>query len=115
MSRQQGWQTFAPSALPWGKDWPTPVALDEVGIEQVINDFVAAAERADEAGLDYIELHSAHGYLIHSFLSPLSNRRTDDYGGSLENRMRFPLRIVKAVRQVLPESKTLGIRINGSD
>lgn len=112
--QEQGWETLAPSALPWGEEWPTPVELDAKGLERIIAAFVAAAVRAAKAGVDYIEIHCAHGYLLHSFLSPLSNQRDDEYGGSLENRMRFPLEVVTAVRNAVPDL-TLGIRINGSD
>lgn len=112
--QEQGWQTLAPSALPWGEEWPTPVALDRKGMERITAAFAAAAVRAAKAGVDYIEIHCAHGYLLHSFLSPISNHRDDEYGGSRENRMRFPLEVVTAVRKAVPEL-TLGIRINGSD
>ncbi|SFQ31514.1 NADH:flavin oxidoreductase/NADH oxidase [Pseudomonas borbori] len=115
MSGDQAWQTLAPTALPWGEAWPTPAALGIADMQRIAGAFVVAARRAVEAGLDYIEIHSAHGYLLHSFLSPISNRREDVYGGSLENRMRFPLMVVKAVRKAIPESMTLGMRINGSD
>ncbi|MDH0639610.1 MULTISPECIES: NADH:flavin oxidoreductase/NADH oxidase [Pseudomonas] len=111
---QGGWETLAPSALPWGTAWPTPSALDADGIRRITEAFAAAAARAARAGLDYIEIHSAHGYLLHAFLSPISNQRDDAYGGSLENRMRFPLAVVEAVRKAVPDL-TLGIRINGSD
>lgn len=115
MGREQGgWETLAPSARPWGAEWPTPMALDAEGIHRIIESFSAAAVRAAKVGLDYIEIHSAHGYLLHAFLSPISNQRDDAYGGSLENRMRFPLAVVEAVRKVIPDL-TLGIRINGSD
>lgn len=112
--QEQAWATLAPSALPWGEDWPTPTALDAEGMKRVIEAFAAAAARAAEAGVDYVEIHCAHGYLLHSFLSPISNQRDDEYGGSRENRMRFPLEVVKAVRKAVPD-RTLGIRINGSD
>jgi 2,4-dienoyl-CoA reductase-like NADH-dependent reductase (Old Yellow Enzyme family) len=109
------WRTLAPSPLPLDEGWPTPEAFDEAGIERLVESFVAAARRAARLGLDLVELHCAHGYLLHEFLSPIANRRTDAYGGSLENRMRLPLRIAAAVRAAWPEEKPLGARISGSD
>jgi 2,4-dienoyl-CoA reductase-like NADH-dependent reductase (Old Yellow Enzyme family) len=100
--------------VPFG-DWPTPNALtvDEIG--QLTDDFAAAARRAVRIGFPVIELHAAHGYLMHQFLSPLSNRREDDYGGSLENRMRLPLEVFAAIRAVLPEDTVLGVRVSATD
>ncbi len=112
---QEAWTTAAPSAVPFTDGWHTPEALDAAGMDRIVEAFVAAAERADRAGFQLAELHGAHGYLISEFLSPLANRRIDDHGGALENRMRFPLRIAEAVRAVWPTSKALGIRLNGSD
>ena len=109
------WTTVAPSPIPFNEGWHTPDALDQAGMDRVVEAFVAAAKRADRAGFVLTELHGAHGYLISEFLSPIANRRTDDYGGALENRMRFPLRIAAAVRAVWPASKALGVRLNGSD
>lgn len=109
------WPTVAPSALPHDTGWHIPTELDDEGLAEVKRDFVAAAQRADRAGTDLIELHGAHGYLLHQFVSPISNKRTDRYGGSLENRMRFPLEIFEAVRAVWPAHKPLGMRITGSD
>ena len=91
---------MAPSAITLSADEPAPDALDAAGLERIREAFVAAARRADRLGIDLIELHGAHGYLLHQFLSPLSNQRTDAYGGSLENRMRFPLEVFDAVRAV---------------
>jgi hypothetical protein len=108
-----GWQTLAPSALSHSPNEHAPVALDAAGLEKVKSDFVAAALRAQSMGIEAIELHGAHGYLLHQFLSPLSNHRTDAYGGSLEARMRFPLEVFKAVRQVY--QGVLGIRISATD
>jgi len=108
------YQTVAPSAIPFG-DFHTPKALDDAGLQKIRQDFVAAAKRALRLGVDVIELHFAHGYLAHEFLSPLSNHRTDAYGGSLENRMRFPLELFDAVRAVWPQDKPLGVRISASD
>jgi 2,4-dienoyl-CoA reductase-like NADH-dependent reductase (Old Yellow Enzyme family) len=110
-----GWQTVAPSPAPFEPDEPTPLALDEAGLQRVRDAFVAAAKRAERLGLDAIELHSAHGYLLHEFLSPLSNQRQDKYGGSLENRMRFPLEIFDAIRAACPKGKPTGVRISASD
>ncbi len=109
------WQTFGPSALPFDPSWHTPQALDRAGLDRIKAGFVQAAQRAERIGFDLIEIHSAHGYLLHSFLSPLSNRREDDYGGSLENRLRFPLEVFEAVRAVWPEDKPLGLRVSASD
>jgi len=109
------WTTVAPSPIPFNDGWHTPAALDQAGMDRVVEAFVAAARRADRAGFALAEIHGAHGYLISEFLSPISNQRTDDYGGSLENRMRFPLRIAEAVRAAWPKTKALGMRLNGSD
>ncbi|KAB7769845.1 NADH:flavin oxidoreductase/NADH oxidase [Xanthomonas maliensis] len=110
-----GWQTVAPSALPYSAGEPAPQALDAAGIEAIVADFVAAAVRAERLGLQLIELHAAHGYLLHQFLSPLSNRRDDVYGGSLENRMRLTLQVFDAVRAAVSEQVAVGIRISASD
>jgi 2,4-dienoyl-CoA reductase-like NADH-dependent reductase (Old Yellow Enzyme family) len=110
-----GWRTLAPSALPYESGEPAPLALDDAGMQRVRDAFVAAAKRAARLGLDAIEVHGAHGYLLHQFLSPLSNRRDDSYGGSLENRMRFPLEIFEAVRNAFPREKPVGVRISASD
>ena len=103
------------SALPWGEDWPLPIALDAAGIAKVKADFVAAARRAERLGFDVIELHFAHGYLVHQFLSPLSNQREDAYGGPRENRMRLALELFGEVRAVWPKEKPLGVRISSTD
>ncbi|MEP6671310.1 MAG: NADH:flavin oxidoreductase/NADH oxidase [Chthoniobacter sp.] len=110
-----GWPVVAPSPVPYDPKDPAPVALDRDGLVRVREAFVAAAVRADRLGLDAIEIHSAHGYLLHEFLSPLSNQRDDEYGGSLENRMRFPLEVFEAVRAAFPAHKPVGVRISGSD
>jgi 2,4-dienoyl-CoA reductase-like NADH-dependent reductase (Old Yellow Enzyme family) len=112
---QGDWITVAPSALPFDEDWHTPQALDAAGIKGVIADFRAAAERALDAGFELIELHAAHGYLLHQFLSPLSNQRTDEYGGSLENRCRIVREVVSAVREVWPAELPLWLRISATD
>lgn len=115
VSLLNGWRTSAPSALPWGRCWPVPRALDRTEMRCIAGKFTDAAERADEAGVDYIEINSARGYLLHSFLSPLSNKRTDEFGGSLENRMRFPLEVIRSIRKTLPSNKPLGVCVNASD
>lgn len=109
------WPVVGPSTLPFKPDWPVPAAMDEAMMDEVIQQFTDTARRADRAGFDALELHAAHGYLLSSFLSGVANLRHDEYGGSLQNRMRFPLRVAKAVRDVWPRTKALGIRLNGSD
>ena len=109
-----GWQTVGPSAVPFGR-YAVPLELDEPGMAQVVEDFARAAGRAVEAGFDVVELHAAHGYLLHSFCSPLSNHRTDSWGGSFANRVRLPLAVVDAVRAVLPESVPLLYRVSATD
>lgn len=110
-----GWETVAPSAVPYSEGQRPPQAMSLDDIERLKADFVAAARRADRLGFELIELHAAHGYLLHEFLSPISNQRDDQYGGSLENRMRLILEIFDAVREVFPSEKPVGIRISGSD
>jgi len=110
-----GWQTVAPSALPHADGETVPVALDAAGLQRIKDGFVAAARRADALGLDAIEIHGAHGYLLHQFLSPLSNQRTDEYGGSLENRMRFPIEVYQAIRAEVSPEMVVGMRISASD
>jgi 2,4-dienoyl-CoA reductase-like NADH-dependent reductase (Old Yellow Enzyme family) len=111
----EAWQTYGPSAVPHTPDWPAPIALDAAGLKRVKDGFVQAAGRSQRIGFELLEIHSAHGYLLHEFLSPISNQRTDDYGGSLENRMRFPLEVFEAVRAVWPEDKPLGVRASATD
>jgi 2,4-dienoyl-CoA reductase-like NADH-dependent reductase (Old Yellow Enzyme family) len=111
---QGGWPTLAPSAIAF-PGYSEPLALDAAGIETVITDFTAAARRAVDAGFDVLELHAAHGYLLHQFLSPLSNRRTDEYGGSLQNRARLVLRVVEAVRAEVGEEVPLLVRFSATD
>lgn len=112
---QGGWTCVAPSALPHLPHEAAPQALDAAGIARIRADFGAAARRAAQAGLDCVELHGAHGYLLHQFLSPLSNGRDDAYGSSLENRMRFPLEVFDEVRAAFPADKPVGIRISATD
>ena len=109
------WETLAPSAIPYKPDNATPRAMDRADMDKVTAQFVAAARMADRAGADMIEVHAAHGYLLAGFISPITNRRTDEYGGSLENRARLPLRVAKAVRQAWPESLPLFVRISSTD
>jgi 2,4-dienoyl-CoA reductase-like NADH-dependent reductase (Old Yellow Enzyme family) len=116
LPRGQGdWPTVAPSALPFDAGWHTPQALDDAGIQAVIEDFRAAAQRALTAGFELIELHAAHGYLLHQFLSPLSNQRTDRYGGSFDNRSRIVREVVVALREVWPAELPLWLRISATD
>lgn len=110
-----GWPPVAPSAIAFDEGYPLPIELDAAGIAKVIADFRAAAQRARAAGFDVIELHAAHGYLLHQFLSPLSNTRTDDYGGTLENRTRLLREVVAAVRESWPAPMPLWVRLSGSD
>jgi 2,4-dienoyl-CoA reductase-like NADH-dependent reductase (Old Yellow Enzyme family) len=110
-----GWQTVAPSALPHAEGEHPPLALDLAGMRRIRDAFVDAARRAHALGLDGIELHGAHGYLLHQFLSPIANQRTDDYGGALENRMRYPLEVFAAVRAAVPKTMAVGMRISASD
>ena len=112
---QGGWKTVAPSAIPFKEGTEAPEALNKEGIQKVINDFVAATKRALEAGFKVIELHAAHGYLMHEFLSPLSNKRTDEYGGDFENRIRLVVEITEAVRKIWPEENPLFVRISSTD
>lgn len=109
------WETIAPSAIPFGDGWQTPRAATEADLNRVRDAFVNAVKRALRVGFDAIELHMAHGYLLHGFLSALSNKRTDQYGGSFENRLRFPLSVARAVRAVVPRDVPVGARITGSD
>jgi 2,4-dienoyl-CoA reductase-like NADH-dependent reductase (Old Yellow Enzyme family) len=110
-----GWQTTAPSALPFAAGENAPMALDDEGLARVREGFVQAARRAARLGLDAVQLHGAHGYLLHQFLSPLSNRRDDRYGGSLENRMRLPLEVFDAVRAAFPADRPVTFRVSGTD
>jgi 2,4-dienoyl-CoA reductase-like NADH-dependent reductase (Old Yellow Enzyme family) len=110
-----GWQTAGPSAVPHKESEAAPLALDAPGLARVRDAFVAAAKRADRLGIDALEVHSAHGYLLHQFLSPISNKRTDQYGGSLQNRMRYPLEVFDAVRAAFPADKPVGIKVSATD
>jgi 2,4-dienoyl-CoA reductase-like NADH-dependent reductase (Old Yellow Enzyme family) len=111
-----GWtNVVAPGAIPFSDTYPQPIALDEAGIQKVVADFAAATKRARLAGFDLVEIHSAHGYLLHEFLSPLSNPRTDRYGGAFENRIRALLEVVEAVRSEWPPDRPLFVRISATD
>ena len=110
-----GWQAVAPSAIPYADGERPPVALDRDGLTQVREAFVAATHRAARLGVDAVQLHCAHGYLLHEFLSPLSNRRDDEYGGGLENRMRFPLEVFDAVRAAFRADRAVSMRVSGTD
>jgi 2,4-dienoyl-CoA reductase-like NADH-dependent reductase (Old Yellow Enzyme family) len=110
-----GWTPYGPSAVEHKQGEPPPRALDKEGLRRVREAFVGAAQRATRLGLDGIEVHVAHGYLLHEFLSPIANRRADEYGGSLENRMRFPLEVFDAVRAVLPAEKPVGVKVSATD
>ena len=112
---QRGWQPLAPSPLPFAPGSAQPRELSGADLDSIEEEFVCAARRALQAGFQVIELHSAHGYLLHQFLSPLSNHRTDEFGGTLQNRMRFPLRIAAAVRAELPAEVPLFVRLSASD
>jgi len=110
-----GWQTVGPTAARFSETYPTPLALDRAGMDKVIADFVAATQRAHAAGFLLAEVHAAHGYLLHEFLSPLSNTRTDEYGGSLENRAGFPLEVIRAVRAHFPSELPVWVRLSVTD
>ena len=110
-----GWRTVAPSPEPFDAADHAPIALDQEGMRRVRDGFAAATVRAARLGIDAVQIHAAHGYLLHQFLSPLSNHRDDDYGGSLENRMRFPLEVFDAVRAAFPADRPVTVRVSGSD
>ncbi|NYT61598.1 NADH:flavin oxidoreductase/NADH oxidase [Alcaligenaceae bacterium] len=112
---QGGWAVLAPSAVPHKSDESAPLVMSADDLSRVKAAFVDAAQRSVRLGFDAIELHAAHGYLLHQFLSPIANQRTDEYGGSLENRMRFPLAVFEAVRAVVPEHMALGVRVSATD
>jgi 2,4-dienoyl-CoA reductase-like NADH-dependent reductase (Old Yellow Enzyme family) len=111
-AQESPWRTVAPSAIPYGENWHVPHELSREELRTLIDAYVAAAERAKRIGFDVVELHSAHGYLLHQFLSPLSNKRKDEYG---KERMKFPLQVAAAVREVWPRERALGARVNATD
>jgi anthraniloyl-CoA monooxygenase len=110
-----GWPTLSASPLPYFPHSPVPREMSRADIDQVIDDFVAATRRAERAGFDMVELHAAHGYLLASFISPLTNKRTDEYGGPLQNRARFPLAVFRAMRAAWPQEKPMSVRISATD
>ncbi len=114
-AKEGGWTPIGPSPLPFNQDFTPPKEMNAADIEQLIRNFQDAAQRSHHAGFDVIELHMAHGYLLHEFLSPLSNQRKDGYGGDFEGRIRLPLEIVQAVREVWPHGKPLFVRISATD
>ncbi len=109
------WQTVAPSAIPFGDGWHTPTAMDRGLMDEVIAAAVKATERAARIGLDVVELHGAHGYLVSEFLSPIANKRNDGFGGPIQNRIKFPIDLFQAMRAAWPGDKPLGVRMNGTD
>ena len=113
--REGNWETLAPTALPWSPSHHVPKEMDRADMDMVRNQFVDAVSMADRAGFDMVELHAAHGYLLSSFISPVSNRRTDEYGGSLENRLRYPIKVFRGMRAAWPERKPLAVRISATD
>ncbi|WP_243367849.1 NADH:flavin oxidoreductase/NADH oxidase [Microvirga solisilvae] len=110
-----GWQTEAPSAVPYASSDVAPTALDREGLARLRKAFADSARRAARLGIGAVQVHAAHGYLLHEFLSPLSNQRTDEYGGSLENRMRFPLEVYDAIREAFPAERPVTVRVSGTD
>ena len=114
-SENQKWKTIAPSSESYSANWPSPLELEKKGLRNVLDCFVKAAQRSVKIGFDIIELHMAHGYLLHQFLSPISNKRNDEYGKTLEGRIRFPLEVYKAVRDSIPKNFPLGVRISATD
>jgi 2,4-dienoyl-CoA reductase-like NADH-dependent reductase (Old Yellow Enzyme family) len=114
-SHANGWQTEAPSAVPFAAAHASPTALDKDRLKALRDAFAQSAERAARLGIDAVQIHAAHGYLLHEFLSPLSNQRTDEYGGSLENRMRFPLEVFDAVRAAFPVGRPVTVRVSATD
>ncbi|HMS18882.1 MAG TPA: bifunctional salicylyl-CoA 5-hydroxylase/oxidoreductase, partial [Planctomycetota bacterium] len=115
LKEEGAWQTLGPSPLPFDAGWPAPRSMDGADMERVTRDFVRSTQRALAAGFDLVELHMAHGYLLSSFLSPAANQRTDAFGGTLANRMRFPLQVLSAVRQAWPTDRPLAGRISATD
>jgi 2,4-dienoyl-CoA reductase-like NADH-dependent reductase (Old Yellow Enzyme family) len=109
------WETVGPSAIPYAPDWHVPRALTQQEMQDIQRDFVASVQRAERIGYDLVELHCGHGYLLHQFLSPLANERTDGYGGSLAKRMRFPLEVFEAARAAWPANKPMGVRVSATD
>jgi anthraniloyl-CoA monooxygenase len=115
ISGEGAWQTLAPSAVAFDEGWHVPKEMDREDMDRVREAFASATRRAEQAGFDMLELHMAHGYLLSSFLSPRANFRTDEYGGSLENRMRYPLEVFEAVREAWPQARPISVRISATD
>ena len=113
--KQKSWRTFAPSAIRRDPKWPVPKSLKVNQIKRIISDFKNSAKRANKANFDVLEIHMAHGYLLHQFFSPISNKREDKYGGTLQNRCRLLLEITKEIKKIWPKNKVLGARVNGND
>jgi anthraniloyl-CoA monooxygenase len=113
--KEGNWSLLSASAIPWSPNNATPKAMDRADMDMVRDQFVSSVEMANRAGFDMIELHAAHGYLISSFISPMSNKRDDEYGGSLENRMRYPLEVARAMRAAWPDQKPMSVRISAND
>ena len=114
-ANEGAWQTVGPSPVGFAPDWHVPEELDRAGLDRVKQEFVQAARRSDEIGFDVLELHGGHGYLLNQFFSPLSNQRSDDYGGTVDKRIRYPLEVFEAVRAAWPAEKPLGVRISAVD
>lgn len=114
-AKDGAWETVAPSAIPYAAGWHVPRALTRLEIRQLRDDFAASVQRAERVGYDLVEMHAGHGYLTHQFLSPLSNQRTDEYGGSLQNRMRFALETFEAMRAAWPKDRPMGARLSTCD
>tara|TARA_B110000971_G_scaffold57377_1_gene58413 strand:+ start:3164 stop:4228 length:1065 start_codon:yes stop_codon:yes gene_type:complete len=113
--KKLGWTTIAPSGIKRDKNWPVPKEINKNEINKIVNDFSSAANRAKKIGFDCLEIHMAHGYLLHQFFSPISNKRKDDYGGNLANRCKILLEVAKRIRKIWPKDKILGARVNGCD
>jgi 2,4-dienoyl-CoA reductase-like NADH-dependent reductase (Old Yellow Enzyme family) len=114
-AEEGAWETLAPSAIPFGTGWHVPKAMTKDDLKNTLADYVAAVKRAERVGYDLIEMHGGHGYLIHQFLSPLANQRGDEYGGSVQKRMRYPLEVFEAMRKAWPSDKPMGIRVSAVD
>ena len=115
LPESDGWLTYSSSPNKFAEDWHTPEQLDQTGLNRIISKFVEATERSIRMGIDAVELHCAHGYLLHQFLSPICNERTDSYGGSFDNRIKFPLEVLEAVKAVLPKEIPLIMRVSATD
>ena len=115
LSNKNGWKTFAPSPIKRADNWPTPKELNKTQIKSIVNDFKNSAKLAYKAGYDGVEIHMAHGYLLHQFFSPISNIRNDLFGGSLDNRIKIHLEILKTINKITPKNKIIGARVTGND